>query len=351
MLNTSCVMVKLTTKDFDTSDGNALSVDDRLKNAFAVDGKVDYKGKQYDSEVELRNLLIEEGVIVEDGTSTDVIKKAASKLLGLFIALGISTLLFACSSNPKSNVPTEYCEELVKLAEEGNVEAQMNLGKCYAKGEGVERNDEEANKWILKAAEQGNTDAMSEMGNAYLNGWGVPVDYKRAVQWFRKAAEQGNAVAQSNLGVCYEKGAGVPQNRMEAFKLYQKAAEQGNAPAQNFLADYYFKDYASIGIAQDFDKAFDLYLKAAEQGIVPAQCQLGYCYLKGLGTNQNTSKALEWWEKAGEQNNDAIALFNLGVTYINGDGISPNISRGLEYMRKAASLGHEGAIRALQMYQ
>ena len=36
MLNTSCVMVKLTTKDFDTSDGNALSVDDRLKNAFAV---------------------------------------------------------------------------------------------------------------------------------------------------------------------------------------------------------------------------------------------------------------------------------------------------------------------------
>ena len=187
--------------------------------------------------------------------------KQTMTLAGILLAFALC--LASCNGNSQSNVnvPTEYCEELVKLAEEGNVEAQMNLAKCYAKGEGVERNDEEANKWFLKAAEQGNTDAMGEMGNAYLNGWGVPVDYKQAVQWLRKAAEQGNAVAQSNLGVCYEKGTGVPQNRIEAFNLFQKAAEQGNAPAQHFLADYYFKDYASIGIAQDFDKAFDLYLK------------------------------------------------------------------------------------------
>lgn len=287
--------------------------------------------------------------------------KRAMNFTGILLAVALC--LVSCKGNSKSesngvvdepkkevNIPTEYCEELVKLAEEGNAEAQMNLAKCYVKGEGVERNFEEANKWLLKAAEQGNTDAMNEMGTAYLNGWGVPVDYKEAVKWYRKSAEQGNAVGQAQLGACYAEGSGVPQNHKEAFNLFQKAAEQGDVIAQKFLADYYLTGYATIGIPQDFDKAFDLYLKAAEQGLGPAQTQVGVCYMKGLGTSQNTSKAIEWLKKASEK--EPIALFNLGVIYINGEGgVSQDIGQGLEYMRKAASLGHEGAKRALQMYQ
>ena len=101
--------------------------------------------------------------------------KQTITLASLILALVLC--LASCNGNSKSdiNVPTQYCEELVKLAEEGNAEAQMNLAKCYANGEGVEKNNDEANKWILKAAEQGNTDAMVEMGTAYFNGWGVPV--------------------------------------------------------------------------------------------------------------------------------------------------------------------------------
>ena len=89
------------------------------------------------------------------------------------VILALVLFLTSCGGNSKSSVPTEYCEELVKLAEEGNAEAQVNLAKCYANGKGIEKSDEEANKWIVKAAEQGNADALTEMGNIYMMGLGV----------------------------------------------------------------------------------------------------------------------------------------------------------------------------------
>jgi TPR repeat protein len=67
-------------------------------------------------------------------------------------------------------------------------------------------------------AEQGDADAQSNLGVMYYNGNGVPQDYAQAVKWYRKAAEQGHADAQSNLGVMYDKGEGVPQDYAQAVK-------------------------------------------------------------------------------------------------------------------------------------
>ena len=50
-------------------------------------------------------------------------------------------------------------------------------------------------------AEQGDADAQANLGLMYYNGEGVPQDYAEAVRWFRLAAEQGDADAQYNLGV------------------------------------------------------------------------------------------------------------------------------------------------------
>jgi len=47
----------------------------------------------------------------------------------------------------------------------------------------------------LTAAEQGDAEAQYNLGVRYANGEGVPEDYKEAVKWFRKAAEQGFAAA------------------------------------------------------------------------------------------------------------------------------------------------------------
>ena len=56
-------------------------------------------------------------------------------------------------------------------AEAGIASAQYRLGRMYAKGEGVARNDQLALQWLLQAAEQGHPEARKEAGEL-LNAMG-----------------------------------------------------------------------------------------------------------------------------------------------------------------------------------
>ena len=49
--------------------------------------------------------------------------------------------------------------------------------------------------------EQGNVDAQLNLGDIYASGDGVPENLAEAVKWFRLAAEQGHADAQFSLDV------------------------------------------------------------------------------------------------------------------------------------------------------
>ena len=51
-------------------------------------------------------------------------------------------------------------------------------------------------------AEQGDAEAQFNLGFCYEDGRGVEKDYSHAVKWYRKAAEQNYAPAQLNLGYC-----------------------------------------------------------------------------------------------------------------------------------------------------
>ena len=51
---------------------------------------------------------------------------------------------------------------------------------------------EQIKEW-RQAAEQGDAEAQNNMGFIYGTGNGVPKDYVEAVKWYRKAAEQGYA--------------------------------------------------------------------------------------------------------------------------------------------------------------
>ena len=130
-------------------------------------------------------------------------------------------------------------DEAKFLAEQGDAEAQLNLGIRYANGEGVPEDDAEAVKLYRLAAKQGLARAQNYLGIMHANGDGVPENYAEAVKWFRLAAVQGYAGAQYNLGLMYNYGLGVPENFAEAFKLYRLAAKQGDAEAQNNLGIMY----------------------------------------------------------------------------------------------------------------
>ena len=96
---------------------------------------------------------------------------------------------------------TDDIAKLKEKAEQGNADAQYDLGLIYAYGRGVPQDDNETAKWLRKAGEQGNVSAQNDLGVAYAHGTGVPRDEMEAVKWFRKAAEQGYANAQFNLNL------------------------------------------------------------------------------------------------------------------------------------------------------
>src|SRR6185369_15612676 len=98
---------------------------------------------------------------------------------------------------------TTALQLLRPLAEQGNAQAQGDLGWMYADGEGVAKDDTAAVLWYRKAAEQGLASAQHNLGWMYANGRGVAKDNATAVLWYRKAAEQGFARAQINLGAMY----------------------------------------------------------------------------------------------------------------------------------------------------
>ncbi len=116
------------------------------------------------------------------------------------------------------------------FAEQGNADAQYNLGVMYDKGKGVPQDYVQAVAWYRKAADRGNAIAQYNLGNRYDNGKGVPQDYVQAVPWYRKAADQGYAWGQRNLGVMYTNGQGVPQDYVQAHKWFNLAAAAGSAP-------------------------------------------------------------------------------------------------------------------------
>jgi hypothetical protein len=89
-------------------------------------------------------------------------------------------------------------------------------------------------------AENGEADAQAELGYRFLNGNGVIKDYDEAAKLFRKSADQGNALAQADLGFCYANGFGVPKDYcdgcVQAYMWYNLAAAQGQPESANNLA-------------------------------------------------------------------------------------------------------------------
>jgi TPR repeat protein len=89
-------------------------------------------------------------------------------------------------------------------------------------------------------AENGNLDAQINLANMYFDGSGVPQDYKESVKWYRLAADRGSVDAQIALGFLYEYGDAVPQDYVQAYKwfdladvpLYRDAVAAKMTPAQ-----------------------------------------------------------------------------------------------------------------------
>ena len=82
----------------------------------------------------------------------------------------------------------------------------------------------EAARWFGLAAEQGDAQAQFNLGNMHSEGQGVPQDYGEAVKWYRRAADQGDPQAQYNLGLWYATGEGGAYDTVSAHMWFNLAA-------------------------------------------------------------------------------------------------------------------------------
>ena len=236
-------------------------------------------------------------------------------------------------------VDLEAVKWVLKAAAQGFARAQHDLGYMYFYGRGVEQSFEKALEWYLKAAKQGLARAQYDLGYMYFYGRGVEQSFEKALEWYLKAAKQGLARAQYDLGVMYEDGTGVEQSDEKAVEWYLKAAEQGLAWVQYKLGTMYKN---GTGVKRSDEKAAEWYLKAAEQGDARAQKNLGLMYQNGTGVEQSDEKAAEWYLKAAEQG-DTSAQYNLGVMYQNGTGVEQSYKKAVEWYLKAAERGFADA--------
>lgn len=201
---------------------------------------------------------------------------------------GVDTKFAA--SQPRDDITT-----LSARAQQGDADAQYDLGGLYEQGEGVPHNTIEAARWYRRAAEQGHVGAQFLMAILNERGDLGSQDVVEAGHWYHKAAAQGHRGAQFLLGDMYASGHGVPQHDGEAVRWYRQAAEQGHALAQFHLGLMYF---SGRSVPQDDSEAVYWCRRAAEQGLGVAQAWMGKIYTAGRGVSQDDVQAHAWFNLA-----------------------------------------------------
>lgn len=232
-----------------------------------------------------------------------------------------------------------FSDVYVRVAFGGSVDPidQYELAEKYYKGNGVEKNYEEAVKYYRLAADHGHGWAQYSLANCCYNGNGIEKNYVEAIKYCRLAADQGNPSAQNFLGNCYYSGIGVKKNVIEAVKCYRLAADQGDNWGQYYLANCY---YSGEGVKKNYEEAVKYYRLAADQGHSDAQYALGNCYYSGRGVEKNDVEAVKYYRLAADQGH-STGQNRVAFLYFKGFGVKKNYAEAAKYYRLSANQGHK----------
>lgn len=274
-------------------------------------------------------------------------------------------LAFSCCMH--SDIAEEKKEGMKWMdiaAEQGQKNALYVLACCYLQDNTVKAGNWQYNpgygkyaqkglEYLKRAAGQDQFAALASLAECYYNGKYVGKDYDKAFSLLQRSCSiNPHPENVRQLADFYRDGIGTQQNYEEAAKLYQWAIDHNSVQALTELSELY---RSGKGVEQNAAKAVELMLryvemmewqqygkmplsvalKASAEGDSNAMNQLGDRYENGDGVEQDTNKAVEWWEKASQKGN-AMAMYSLGLYHYN----KGNFSKALEYMEQAASSGY-----------
>lgn len=182
------------------------------------------------AESELASLIWIENILNDSSRErADLLRKRSKEKglnVGTFFTLGLTPWEI---KNFQRIIPV-YEE----LAQEGQKEAQFQLGSIYFNGEavlsGIPQDQKNGSYWLIQAAENGHVEAQFRVGLISHFGCSpcqIERNSREAAIWFSKAAEMNHPFAQFWLAHAYKDGDGTIVDHVSAYKWFNLASAGG----------------------------------------------------------------------------------------------------------------------------
>ena len=231
------------------------------------------------------------------------------------------------SQTTRTTSPVGSAADMVRLTSRHNdYQKQFEDGMALCLGLDFKLRDEKRGRSMIEAAA--------------LSGFSMAVAFCLLRGW-----DQNHPVQCSN-------GSGSVDNATcgkRAVAMYVNIEQETNGYhwAQHFLGECC--DYGD-GTDQDYTKAVEWYTKSSEQGNSCAMADLGFCCEMGYGCGRRRTKAVQLYEKSAKLG-DSQAMYNLGKCYEEGNGVVKDLDIAQEWYTKAVAQDHARAKKCKRLHE
>ncbi len=274
----------------------------------------------------------------------------------------------ALENNTRLEVAEKCC---LMLADQGDIEAQYKLGKIYHKGKKAFKyyklaadNDKllRTGDFLMEDPAVSKAYAQMNLGRMYYEGDGVDQNYEMALKYSELAAHSYGILSNGYfsresivrvhaiLGDMYFYGKGREQSFKLALKHYTAAANVAqeyctaalngaHIESQIKLGNMY---YNGEGVDKNIDKALEYYTLAADGGHTDTQIKLGNMYYNGEGVDKNIDKALNYYSRLA-YGGDVKFQITVGKMYYEGKEVKQSYKNAYRLLEMAKERGDEEA--------
>jgi uncharacterized protein len=151
-----------------------------------------------------------------------------------------------------------------------------------------------------KLANNNDPKAMHQLGLIYLKGDGIEKNLNQAYEYFQKASDLGNLESTYLLGKIYLSDKTIYYNPKKAYNTFVEAAKKNHAKSQLMIGKFFLMGEV---VDKDYEKALYYFKLASKQKEYDANCYVAYMYASGLGVFPNFGRAHNFAEAEYKNNN------------------------------------------------
>lgn len=263
--------------------------------------------------------------------------------------------------------PSKGLELLKEAHEEGSARAAYSLGYILLQRPNRSTEDAQTAFEYFDEASESDAECLAAKGYLRMEGIGTKQDSTKAMEDLVKAAERGSLGAKVTMASCRLNGNRVPFNYAKAMALIEDPINKGvksaygiklfglfsnimspgsEKPPQEAFNDYFSaKNFSAVNIPKEKANQFFEFCVIARSNEAPFSGYLqAVCYLEGIGTEKDFSKAILIFEEEGNKG-EALSAFKLGKLYFpqSREGAPEDFDKSIYWYGKAADQGDPGA--------